>query len=633
MLQAIREKTSGWIAYLIIALISIPFALWGINSYLGGGAETPAAVVNGDEITPRQLDAAYARYREQLASVFGGRIPPQLNDENALKEQALTQIIEQKVLMDYVKDKGYRIGDKKLFELIQSMQVFQENGKFNREVYQQQLASQGYSPAYFEQELRQSREMQQFNQAIKGSAFSTPSDVEQLNQLENEERKIRIVTFKNQSQNVTVNDQEISDYYEKNSSLYMQPEKVKIDYIELSLDKMAKNIVISEDNLREKYSELTDQLTTPETRNASHILLTVDEKNNDEAVKKKILDLKKRIEQGEDFSTIAREFSQDPGSVADGGELGDIERGAMVPPFEDALFNMQPGEVSDPVKTQFGWHIIKLHSVQGGETKTFDQARDEIEKELKTEKAESQIYDLAENLASIAYEEPSSLQPAAEQLDLTVETTDWFTRDQGEGVAAEDKVRQAAFSDEVLNQNINSEVIELSDNRVIIIHLNMHQPSVRKPLPEVRDQIIDELKKNKGRKLAEAEGKKALKQLKSGEKNLDQLAAGLSLDLQDAGYVKRKGSKLSADVVAAAYVMPKAQQDKSIYDALSQVNGDYSVIELSDVRIAEATDDKKSVDGMAAKINSARASYEYQALIKTLTDQADIIRTAVKDLQ
>jgi len=345
------------------------------------------------------------------------------------------------------------------------------------------------------------------------------------------------------------------------------------------------------------------------------------------------LDLKKRIEQGEDFATIAKKFSQDPGSAADGGELGDIERGAMVPPFEAALFKLKPGEVSDPVKTQFGWHIIKLHSVQGGKTKTFDQARDEIEKELKSEKAESQIYDLSENLASIAYEEPDSLQPAAEQLDLTIESTDWFTRNKGAGVAAEDKVRQAAFSDEVLNQKINSEVIELSDSHVIIIHLNKHQPSVRKPLSEVHDQIVAELKKKKGRELAEAEGKKALKKLNNGEKNLDQLAKDLSLDIQDAGYVKRKGSKLSADLIATAFVMPKAQQGKPVYDALSQVNGDYSVIELSDVRIAKATDDKKSVDGIATKFNSARASYEYQALIKTLTDQADIIRTAVKELQ
>jgi len=633
MLQAIREKTSGWIAYLIIALISVPFALWGINSYLGGGAEKPAAVVNGDEITPRQLDAAYARYRDQLASIFGGRIPPSLNDENALKEQALSQIIEQKVLANYIKDKGYRIGDKKLFEIIQSMQVFQENGKFNRQTYQHQLSSQGYSPAYFEQELRQSTEMQQLNQAIKASAFSVPTQLEKLNQLQNEERKISVLTFKNQAKTIAVSDQEITDFYDKNAALYMAPEKVKVDFIELSLEKMSKGIEISEEQIRDKYEQMLEQLTTPETRKASHILLTVKNEGDDEAVKKKLLELKKRIEDGENFATIAKKFSQDPGSASDGGGLGDIERGDMVPPFEEVLFSMKPGELSDPVKTQFGWHIIKLISIKGGGTKTLEQARSEIEQELKTEKAESQIYDLAENLASIAYEEPDSLQPAADQLDLKLETSDWFTRTQGAGIAAEDKVRQAAFSDEVLGQKINSELIELSDNRVVIIHLKDHQPATRKPLSEVRDLIIAEIKKKKGRELAEAEGKKALEQLRAGKKALADFSQAASVELNDAGYVNRKDNKLTKELINAAFVMSRPVDGKPVYDGVSQVNGDYSIIELSDVRIAASAEDKKSDEDIAAKLNGAKANYEYQALIKTLTEKAKIIRTPVKDLQ
>jgi peptidyl-prolyl cis-trans isomerase D len=633
MLQAIREKTSGWIAYLIIGLISVPFALWGINSYLGGGAEKPAAIVNGDEITPRQLDAAYARYRDQLASIFGGRIPAALNDENALKEQALTQLIEQKVLINYIKDKGYRIGDKKLFEIIQSMQVFQENGKFNREVYQQQLASQGYPPAYFEQELRQSTEMQQLNQAIKASAFTIPAQLEKLNQLQNEERKIRVLTFKNKAGSVTVDEQEIKDYYKNNSSLFMQPEKVKVDYIELSLDKIAKNISISEDQIRDKYDQTLDQMTTPETRTASHILLTVDEGADDEAVKQKIVDLKKRIEGGADFAAVAKEFSQDPGSAGEGGELGEIERGAMVPPFETALFALQPGDISDPVKTQFGWHIIKLNSVQGGKTKPFEDARNEIENELKAEKAESQIYDLAENLASIAYEEPSSLQPAADQLDLNIDSTDWFTRNQGSDIAAEEKVREAAFSDEVLSQKINSELIELSDNRVVIVHIKDHQPAAAKPLSDVRDQIVAELKKRKGTEIAETEGKKALQQLKSGEKSLDELAAELSIKVNDAGYLKRNDTKLGRDLLSAAFTMSRPENGKPVYGAVSQVTGDYSILELSDVRIAKSSEDKKSDDELVTKLNGAKANYEYQALIQSLTDEADIMRTPVKELQ
>jgi len=633
MLQVIRDKTSGWIAYLIIALISVPFALWGINSYLGGGAEKPAAIVNGDEITPRQLDQAYARYRDQLASVFGGRIPPAFNDENALKEQALTQLIEQKILTDYIRDQGYRVGNKKLFEQIKSMTVFQKDGKFDRETYQNQLASQGYSPAFYEQQLRQSSEMQQLNKAIKASAFTVPVEMNKLNQLENEERKVRTLRFKNQADTVTVSEQEITDYYNKNTGLYMNPEKLKVDYIELSVDKMAKNIKVTEAQIVDKFDQMHDQLTTPETRNASHILLTVDKESNDEAVRKKLMDLKKRIEDGADFAQLAKKFSQDPGSASDGGELGDISKGDMVAPFEKVLFSMKAGEVSDPVKTQFGWHLIKLNSVQGGKEKTLDDVRAQIIKELKTEKAESQIYDLAENLASIAYEEPSSLAPAADQLGLKIETSDWFTRSKGTGIAAEEKVRQAAFSDEVLNQKINSEEIELADNRVVFIHLKEHQPAARKPLSEVHDLIVKALKKKKGREMAQAEGKKALAQLKSGEKSLDALAGELSLELKDDGYIKRNDAKVSRDIVSAVFVLPRPQNGKPVYDGLSQTNGDYSIIELSDVRIADTDKKKKSDKDVAKKFNAAKANYEYQALIKSLTDQADIKRTPVKELQ
>ena len=633
MLQVIRDKTSGWIAYLIIALISIPFALWGINSYLGGGAEKPAAIVNGDEITPRQLDQAYARYRDQLAQVFGGRIPAAFNDENALKEQALTQLIEQKILTDYIRDKGYRVGNKKLFDEIQAMGVFQKNGKFDRETYQNQLASQGYNPAYFEQQLRQTSEMQQLNKAIKASAFTVPAEIKKLDQLENEERKVRTLNFKNQAETVSVSDQEIKDYYNKNTGLYMNPEKLKVDYIELSVDKMAQNISVTEDQIQEKFDQMHDTLTTPETRNASHILLTVGKDADDKSIKKQLIELKKRIENGEDFAELAKKYSQDPGSASDGGELGDISKGDMVAPFEKVLFGMKPGEISDPVKTQFGWHLIKLNSIQGGKEKTLDDVRADIVKELKTEKAESQIYDLAENLASIAYEEPSSLAPAAEQLGLKIETSDWFTRSKGAGIAAEEKVRQAAFSDEVLNQKINSEEIELSDNRVVFIHLKAHQPAARKPLSEVHDLILKALKKKKGQELAQSEGEKALAQLKSGAKTMDELASELSLTVQDDGYIKRNNKKVSRDILNAVFVLPRPENGKPVYDGLSRSNGDYSVIELSDVRIAKADKKKKSEKDLADKINKAKANYEYQALIKTLTSEAEIIRTPVKELQ
>ncbi len=635
MLQSIREKTSGWIAYVIIGLISIPFALWGVNSYLGGGAQQPAAVVDGTEITARQLDYAYARYRERLRSVFGGTLPAAFDDENALKEQVLTQIIEERVLLNYVQEQGFRIGDKKLFEAIQNMSSFQLDGKFDKEVYRNQLASQGYAPTQFEQEIRQSQEMGQLNQAIRATAFTLPSQAETYNNLQNQSRKLRTLTIANQQDSVEVTEQEIVDFYNQQSNLYLTPEQVKVNYIEVNLDKVKDNVVVTEDQALERYEQMADQLTTAEIRTASHILITVSTdatSDETEQAKQKITDLQARLQRGEDFASLAREFSQDPGSAAEGGALGEVERGMMVKPFESALFALQPGEVSEPVKTRFGWHLIKLHDIMGGETQSFTDARKSIEEELARELAESQIYDLVESLSNIGYEQPDSLLPASEQLGLAIETTDWFTRSQGSGVANQQKVRQAAFSDDVLKLNRNSETIELSESRVVILHLNAHKPSQKQPLEEVRASVEDSLKRKKGRELALEQGKELLAKVQAGDA-FDTIAEQASLVMFDAGYITRDIASIDVDVVNAAFTLPRPQNDQPVFEGVSESDGDYTLIELSEIRVETDENAEAAQQQVINTLTGAQADYAFQAMVKTLAEEASIIRTPVEELQ
>jgi peptidyl-prolyl cis-trans isomerase D len=632
MLQSIREKTSGWIAYVIIGLISIPFALWGINSYLGGGEQKPAAIVDGKEISARQLDYAYARYRERLASVFGGNMPSMFNDEKMLKEQVLTQIIEEQVLLNHIQQSGFRVGDEKLFEQIQAMPVFQQDGKFNRELYVNQLASQGYQPAMFEQELRRESEMQQLNQAISVTAFTVPAELDRYNRLLNQSRKTRSLTIQNTADQVQVSDQQISDYYNERSGLYMDPAMVKVDYIELSLGAVKQSIDVNEEQLRQRYEQTLDHLTTPEIRTASHILLAVKEGDDEEKVKQQILDLKNRINQGESFADLAREYSQDPGSAAEGGDLGEVESGMMVKPFESVLFSLTPGEVSDPVKTQFGWHLIKLRDVTGGQTKSFEEAKPELEQELKTEMAESRIYDLSENLANIGYEQPDSLLPASEQLGLKIQTSDWFSRSQGTGIAENEKVRQLAFSEDVLNQNRNSDTIDLGDNHIVMMHLNAQKAAQRKPLDAVREDIIKALKNKQGRAQAETKGNDLLTQLRSGSP-LDTVAQSEGIKVVDNGFVRRDSSAMDRDVLNALFSMPKPE-GSAVYEGITEVDGDYTIIELTQIKVDEPTDgNKEAVASETKDLNEASARYEYQALVKTMTEQADITRTPVSELE
>ncbi len=635
MLQSIRDKTSGWIAYLVIGLISIPFALWGINSYLGGGEQKPAAIVDGVEITPQQLDFAYGRYRERLASMFGGSIPAAFSDENTLKEQVLNQLIEEQVLVAYIKDKGFRVGDDNLFENIRTMSVFQQDGNFNKEQYRNQLASQGYQPSQFEGELRRSLEMQQLGQAIKSTAFLTPVQRDLYNQLNNQQRKLRVISIENKPEAITVPVQEVEEYYKSQSALFMNPAQVKVDYIEVSIDSLKSSIDVSEDELLARYESSREQLTTPETREASHILLTVksdaSEAEQDE-VKQKIEELKTRIDQGEDFATLARQSSQDPGSAAAGGDLGEVEKGMMVKPFETTLFAMNEGEVSEPVKTQFGWHLIKLKKISGGKTRSFDEARDQLKQEIATEKAEGQVYDLAESLSNTTYEQPDSLQPAADQLGLTIHTTEWFTRSAGTGIAENEKLRQAAFSDEVLQQKRNSETIELGDNRVVAIHLNEYKEAEQRPLSEVHAQIMQDLKVKKGRELAQQKGKELLQEIKQGSKTFDAIAAENELKINDAGFVNRQAVSVSSDVLNAAFTMPHPENNAVQFEGVSEANGNYSIVELSAIKVEESKDDKQSKQKIDNLIQAA-ADSAYRAMIKALTAKADIIRTPVAELQ
>jgi len=630
MLQAIRDKLTGWILYAVILLISIPFALWGVNSYLGGGEALPAATVNGVDITSRDLDTAYASYRQQLEQVFGGAIPPALGDESVLKEQVLTQLIEDYALRQYADQQRYRIGDDELNKLIRSMDVFQSDGQFDPQIYQAQVGSQGYSPAGFEQEFRRSQSIDQLKAAINATAFMVPTQQNQFVSLSNQVRKIRVLTRALNSAAYVVSVQQIEDYYQTNASRFMTAEQVRIDFLEVSLERVKSLVEVSEDQLLERYQQTIESYTNAESRTASHILLTMtDDISEDESrqVRDRLSEIRAQIAAGEDFASLAREYSQDPGSAADGGNLGEIEKGMMVQPFETALYALQAGEVSEPIKTAFGWHLIKLEQVSGGGTSSFDEARADVEDQIRSDLAESQIYDMTENLANLAYEQSDSLVPAAEQLGLELQTSEWFDRYSGTGIALDPQIRNIAFSDDVLNQGVNSEAIELTDNRIVFIRLNERKPAAQKTLDEVKDAIIEMLKQQKGREENKLVGEQALDALNAG-KGLDEIAAEWSVAIVDSGFIGRDSTDVDANLLRLAFRMRKPANGM-VFDGLTHAKGDYSLVELSAVISNDSDIDSKRVEAL----NSASAAADYQMVLKLLANRAEIVRTPLSQLQ
>ncbi|MDH3763071.1 MAG: SurA N-terminal domain-containing protein [Gammaproteobacteria bacterium] len=626
MLQAIRDKVTGWIAYGIIFLISIPFALWGVNSYLGGGEAAPAAIVNGEEITARDLEQSYATYRQRLSRLFGGTIPESYGNEAMLRDQVRNQLIERFALRQYVQSQRYRIGDSELNHIIRSMDVFQQEGQFDTAIYEAQLRSQGYSPLGFEQELRIDGAMGQFETGIRATSFVLPAVRKQFSSLKNQTRKIRTIRYSATADDIKIDDSDIEQHYQLHSARYRTPEQLRIDYIEVSLDDIKQGIEVNADEVRARYEDNREAYSSPEIREASHILIKVDDDNDNEQALARINDIRNRIVNGESFADLATELSQDPGSASDGGNLGEIERGVMVQTFEAELFAMQVDQLSEPVKTGFGWHLIKLHSISGGETRSFESMRAELEDEISAELAESQIYDLVENLANLAYEQSDSLLPAAEQLGLELRTSEWFDRSSGSGIAADSQVRQQAFSPEVLQQGLNSEAIELGSERVVFLRLNELKASQQRSLEEMRETVIDELTAIRLRESNNQTGAQGLVALNGGQ-TLEDLAQQWSVTVNDHGFVNRQQTGVDTAISNRAFKMPKPEAG-AVYDGLSLSNGDYVIVELSAVLSNDTEVDQKSLDGLT----EAQMSADYLSAMKMLSGRAEVVKTPLEEL-
>jgi len=626
MLQAIRDKVTGWIAYGIIFLISIPFALWGVNSYLGGGEAPPAATVDGEEITLQQLDQAYANYRQRLAQLFGGAIPESLANETAIRAQVLDQLIEETALRRYIEQQRYRIGDQTLARMIRDMDEFKRDGSFDTQIYEAQVRSIGLSPLAFEQQLRLSGSINQFQNGLRATAFVTPEEGRRYASLKNQTRKIRTLNYRVDPASIAVEPSEVEQYYLANTDRYRRPEQIRVDYIEVSLDSIKQNIAVDEAEVRARYQDHLQSYTAPESREVRHILIKVDDATDEATAQARIIEIRERVEGGESFATLAAELSEDPGSAADGGSLGEVGRGEMVPAFENAMFSLQVGELSEPVQTQFGWHLILVESISGGETQPFDAVRVTLEDEIKTEIAEVQIYELVESMANIVYEQPDSLLPAAEQHGFSLQTSDWFDRASGSGIAGDERLRLVAFSDEILEQGLNSEAIELGD-RVVFVRLHERKPAEAQPLEEVEQQVRSELLRQKRADLGRKAGTDALQVLRSGG-SLEDIAQQWSSEIEDLGFVGRDEAGVDPAILQRSFSMQKPEQAK-VYDGLAVGDGGYAVMELSAVVSADSDPDSET----ERSLRSAQGEAEFQSALNYISGRADVVKTPPDEIE
>ncbi len=638
MLLDLREtvRNSKPIKYTLITIIIIPFALVGIGSYLTGGSIPPVAEVNGQPINQQQLDQAYQQQRQQLARMFGGQLPEAFANEGVLREQALQQLISQQVLESEVANQKFAVGDATLGRAIRNLPAFQVDGRFDSATYQTQLRASGMSVPVFEQSFRDDTAMNQFRMGISDTSFTLPSEADRLSALARQTRTIEGVRFdvEKARQTIEVTDEDIAAYFEENKESYKFPERAKIRYIEIDSSAIAAGIQITEEEAKTYYDENRASFILPEQRSVSHILLSNDD-GNEEELSAKLSALKVRVEGGESFADLAREFSDDVGTADSGGSLGIITPGTMDPEFEKAVFGLAGvGDISEPVVSQFGVHLIQLDSITPEAGKPFEEVKDEIIADRQQNEADREFFDLREQISEQAFDNPDSLEPASDVTGLEIKTSDWLDADTDSGpVLSNPRLMAAVFSPEVVNDELNSEVIEVGDRHVVVLRVLEHEEPRQKTLEDVRDQVVESLKGERAGEMLKVRQDAALAKLAEGE-----TAASIAEGDEFAAVIEqlvlgRQSTELEAGVVSSIFSLPKpAAGGIPVTTEESLSNGDLLALRLDAVEVPELASTEEGTDEPVESVpgaepagpNARLGGTEFEVLLESLRSSADV---------
>jgi peptidyl-prolyl cis-trans isomerase D len=617
MLTTIRDRISGWIAYFVVLLISIPFALWGIETYFGGGNDLVAAEVNGVEIPMQAFTYQYQQQRQYLQQLYGGHLPSGQSDA-AIKRTVLQGMVRAELLQQVVSNAGYRISDQALLDAIMKLDAFKTHGQFDPRRYEQILRLQGQTKASFEQDLRRQLAVSYFEDGITQSAFLPPSAEQELQRLKNQRRAFAYFVIPADPTSVNIGDGAIVRYFAAHRDSFQTPERVKLAYVELDEKDLLGKIQPSRAELHKYYQSEADRYATPELRKARQILLKLPEGADQKSIDKtrqRAEQLVVRLQAGADFAQLAQQYSEDKLSASSGGNLSFIARGDLNLEVEDVLFQLKKGEISDPIKTDLGFQIIQLVEIKPAKQKPFAAVRAAVERDFRQQKAQDRFLEQAERLETLTYEQSTSLEPAAKALGLDIKQTGWVTRQQGSGIASSPKIRAAAFGEDVLQSGHNSDVVELGPNRIVAVRVIAHEAARPKPLSEVRGDIKRLLAARAARERAVKTGQRALAKLRNG-KPMHEVAAQYKASVKTSGLVGRADTQWPQPVIVKAFTLNKpSSKAAETFGGVQLADGDYAVIALREVRPGEGKADDGPL-GAESSINYGLRERDavYQAL-------------------
>jgi len=582
MLQFIRQKFSGPIAFAIIAAIAITLVISfsGMDGGIAGG--NFAAEVNGEPIPL----ANYQRrvqdqvYRQQEASQ--GELTATIQEQ--IQRAVLEGMVRNDVIRQFARDAGFRVSDERVMADIRRQPVFQVGGEYSYESYVVILRNQGIVPERYEAEQRAQMAVGQLENAVVGSDFFTPGEYRRYIELLAEERTAAHVVLDPGAlaADIELPVARLEEFYDANSERFMSEESVRLEYVEVSLADVSGGVTVAEDEVLKYYESSPERFIESDQRRISHILIESSDESGDSSADATAEDLITRLDQGESFAALAGEYSADPVSAAEGGNLGWARPGDYPEAFEAALFELEIGQVSAPVRTEFGIHLIRLEELRTGAQQTFAEVRDQLYEELLEQRATDRYYALADRVDDLALENPGNLSSVAEQAGLELKVAETFTRSGGEPLGFSSALVDAAFSVAVLEDGENSTLIELSDERAVVISVAEHRGPALRPFEEVRDTVAEALRIDAGVELAGERGAQLLARLEAGD-SFEDVATEFELVVPQAKVLTRSAPDVSPEVLAAIFRAPRPAGDSPAYHSARLVNGAYAVYRLDAV--------------------------------------------------
>ncbi len=624
MLQNIREKLQGWVAFAVLLIIAVPLALTFVSSDFTVTSSGFAARVNGEEIPSVDFQRVYQNQlvAEQQAAV--GNCRQRRRSKSSARRSTASCSIAPSPSTSVTPASGS--APPRSIDYVRSLPVFQVGGQFSKPAYDATLASQGITPTAFEKEQQALLAVRQLQEGLIESSFFTPTEFRRLIALDQERRDVAYVLFDPRvlGAGIIVSDTDVQAYYAANASQFQSPESATIEYLEVVLQDMAKDYTPDEEALRKAYESDPTRFRTEEERRARHILIAVDESRTESAARSLADDIAGKLASGGDFAALAAQYSSDPGSASRGGDLGFAAPGNYVEAFDKALFALQVGETSPPVKTEFGYHIIRLDELRPGAGKSFEQVRDQLADELRRQKAQDEFYALAERLDDLALENPTSLEPVARDTGLAVRRYAGFTRAGGGPLGNNPNLITAVFSPGVLEGSENTPLIELDDSRAIVARVAEHRQPTAVPLEQVRAEIVDRLRTLRATTEATSRGGKIVQRAQAGE-DLAAVVASEGLKLTEAGPLTRRSPAVPPDLLAAVFRAPKPE-GKPVVQGASLAGGAYAVFQIRSVVPGEPElIPQQQRDERKIAFAQRTAASETEALAAHLRESADVV--------